>query len=186
MLHFLVGKLKVEDVDIFLYALLVRGFRDNHNTPLHIETEDDLCRGLTVLPGDGNEHRGAQQLDKAVLGERLVDKHKVEIVRLQLAHGLHDRCTRLVVAVLRHPYFGRDEQFLAVDAAPVDGTSHGFLVVIRLRRVYQAIACVDGLRHASLSIPVGELEYAEANHRHAYSVVQCYIFHKMLFMIKYK
>lgn len=123
MLHFLVGKLKVEDVDIFLYALLVRGFRDNHNTPLHIETEDDLCRGLTVLSGDGNEHRGAQQLDKAVFAERLVDKHKVEIVCLQLAHGLHDRCTRLFVTVLRHPYFGSDEQFLAVDAAPVDGKS---------------------------------------------------------------
>ena len=47
--HFFIGELEVEDVDVFFDSFLVGGFREDDESFLVFEAEDDLARVLSVF-----------------------------------------------------------------------------------------------------------------------------------------
>lgn len=75
----------------------------------------------------------------------LMDQHQINVLRLELAQRGQQGCLCLFIAAVADPHFGRDKQLFTGYAAFSDCAARLFFVAVRLRRINQAIACVNGI-----------------------------------------
>lgn len=137
--------------------------------------------GVEVAHAYGAQFPGLVSVLKGTIraiavAEWLMEEHKVDIVRLELAEALVDRRFGLFVAIVGNPDLGDEENVGARNAALADGVADTLLVVVRLGRVHHPIADPKGVGNASLALSRRHLEDAISYLRHHDAVVQ---FHRV-------
>ena len=152
----------------------------------HVAGNIDKMVGIEIAHADGAEFSLFVRLFQCAVcavavAERLVQKHQVDIVGLQLAQALVDGCPGFFVAVIRNPYFRYEEDLLPADAAFADGIADTFFVVIGLCRVNHAVSDFQCIRYTTLAFGRRHLIDAVAYLRHFDAIVQFYCLHTLCF-----
>jgi len=99
-----------------------------------------------------------------------MQKHQINVVGFQLAHGFQHRLPRLVVPIMLHPNLGGQEDLTSRYAGFGNCLADLFLIEITLRRVNVAVADRECVQHAPLAFILGYLVNPVAELRHFYSV----------------
>ena len=104
-------------------------------------------------------------------GYRPVNQQQVQIVGLKVLQAFLNVFPLGVIPHILVPQLGGDEQLLPVDAALLDGLTHGVLVVVSLGGVDVAVARFQGPQSGLLGV-AARLEHAKAQPWHFHAVVQ--------------
>ena len=93
-----------------------------------------------------------------------MQKHKVDIVRFELAQTIQYRRFRFFIAVILYPYFSRQKDYFARNARICDSVANFFLVKIALRRIQMTVPDFQSVENASLAFVFRHLIHYRANH----------------------
>ena len=191
------GRPRFMDDAVFLHPF-VRGFLLIVRVRLHlIDHWLDTREGAKVYQpvrvevgnADGAQFSLCIQLFQSspcavVIGKRLVQKHKVDVIELQLTQRFQHGLSAFFIAVVFDPYFCGDEQLFAGNARPFDRVADFLFVEVGLRRVDMAVADRKGVGNTPFTFLPRHLIHAVAELGHFYTVRKRYIFHnKSLLLI---
>ena len=106
-----------------------------------------------------------------------MNEEQVNILGVQLLEGFLNRLLGVLIAAVADPDLCGQEDIVPLHTAVLDAPAHGFLVAVSLSGVDRAVAHLDGIPDTAVTLRIGDLVHAVAQHGHFDSVVESDIFH---------
>ena len=148
-----------------------------HRLHLHVHSQVYEVVGIEIRHANATQFTFLVGFLQGTIGsiavaERLVQQHQVDIICLQLAQTLVNRCLCLLVAIVGNPYLRYEEDILAINAALLPCTTYTFFIGVSLSRVYHPIAHLQCIAHATFTLIRCHLIHAVTNLRHFNAIVK--------------
>src|SRR6185369_9813518 len=155
-----------------------------------LDNEVHYTIGMKIAYADGLDPTLAiKLLHRAPRSEnipiRLMNEVEVKIVEVKTLHRAVESSFCFLETGIRDPQLCRHEELITRYAARLDCVTDRLLVSVRGRRIYEAVAYVDRVTNAPLTLrQVVDLENPKTENRHRHPVIQYNLFHIFSFSEK--
>ena len=80
-----------------------------------------------------------------------MQKHQVNVIRLELPQAFVNALERLTLSIVGNPDLRHQKEFVTADPALFPCTAHSLLIMIGLGRIFHPVPDTDGIKYATFT-----------------------------------